>query len=49
MDYLLEPQDLKAQLSSLLDDELSDSAPVWPCNQGAPEPAEEALRFAEPA
>jgi|HubBroStandDraft_3_1064219.scaffolds.fasta_scaffold227891_2 hypothetical protein len=47
MDYLLEPQDLKLQLDSLLDEELSDEAAEWPCNQGAPEPVEEALKFAE--
>lgn len=47
MDYLLEPQNLKDQLDTLLDEDLSDAAPAWPCNQGAPEPVEEALRFAE--
>ena len=47
MDYLHEPEELKVQLDSLLDEELSGEAAEWPCNQGAPEPLEEALKLAE--
>jgi len=44
MDYLLEPEPEERQLDSLLDDELSTVSPEWPCNQGAAEATEDALK-----
>ena len=44
MEYLLEPEAPEEQLDSLLDEELSTAAQLWPCTQGAGEPAEDALK-----
>ncbi len=47
MEYLLEPEAPEDQLDSLLDEDLSVSAPEWPCSQGAAEPIEDALKSGE--